>query len=64
MPAPHGFTYIEHSNGEVVISHHGKTATTLRGRRAVKFLEAITKGDPQAVMARATGNYKRGNERR
>jgi hypothetical protein len=29
MPAPHGFTYVERSNGEVVISHHGKTATTL-----------------------------------
>lgn len=63
MPASHGFTYVERSNGEVVISHHGKTATTLRGRRVVRFLEAITEGDPQAVVARATGNYKRGNER-
>jgi hypothetical protein len=26
-------------------------------------LDEVTEGDPQQVMARVTGNYKRGNER-
>lgn len=71
MPAPNGFTYVSRSNGEVVISHHGKVATVLRGHRARKFLAAVEDGDAavedgdsQALMARITGNYKRGNERR
>ena len=64
MPAPSGFTYVTRKNGEVVISHHGRVATLLRGERAAKFLKAVAEGDPQQLMARATGNYKRGNERR
>ncbi|MEX0827122.1 MAG: hypothetical protein WD184_10285 [Acidimicrobiia bacterium] len=64
MPAPIGFTFATRKNGEVVISHHGRVATVLRGERAAKFLRAIATGDPQHVMARATGDYKRGNERR
>ena len=35
----------------------------LRGRAAERFLADVESGDPQAVMARVTGNYKRGNER-
>jgi hypothetical protein len=35
----------------------------LRGDVAERFLEDVEQGDPQQVMARATGNYKRGNER-
>jgi hypothetical protein len=35
----------------------------LRGDRARDFLTAVERGDPQQLMARATGNYKRGNER-
>lgn len=63
MPAPTGFTYVTRKNGEVVISHHGRVATVLRGERAAKFLKAVAAGDPQQLMARATGDYKRGNER-
>ncbi|MGH8952249.1 MAG: hypothetical protein ACRDX9_12560 [Acidimicrobiia bacterium] len=37
--------------------------TTLRGEAAGRFLSRVAEGDPQQVMARATGNYKRGNER-
>ena len=33
------------------------------GKAAAKFLTDVERGDPQQVMARATGNYKRGNER-
>ncbi|WP_435746274.1 hypothetical protein [Microbacterium sp. PMB16] len=48
---------------EVVIQHHGRTATTLRGARATEFLAQVEHGDPQLLMARVTGNYRRGNER-
>ena len=63
MPAPEGFHYQKRLNGTVYISHHGREAATLRGSRAAKFLDEVEAGDPQEVMARWTGNYKRGNER-
>ncbi|KUO22693.1 hypothetical protein [Streptomyces dysideae] len=63
MPRPHGFTYAHHSDGTVTITHHTHPATTLRGPRATRFLTEVESGDPQLVMARWTGNYKRGNER-
>ena len=62
MPAPHGFEY-EVRGAEVVVSHHGRRATVLRGRRAGDFLAEVERGDPQQLMARLTGDYKRGNER-
>ncbi|MEA3503152.1 MAG: hypothetical protein U9R47_10285 [Actinomycetota bacterium] len=64
MSRPEGFIYIGRSNGDVVITHHGRVATVLRGRRADRFLEDVRNGDDQELMARLTGNYKRGNERR
>ena len=64
MPAPEGFEYAERKNGDVAIFHHGRLATTLRKATAERFLKAVTDGDPQELMARATGDYKRGNERR
>jgi len=64
MPNPTGYSYEERKNGEVVISHHGRVAVVLRGSRAEKFLAALEDDDDQELMARATGNYKRGNERR
>jgi hypothetical protein len=62
--SPQGFEYAQRRNGEIVIFHHGRLAATLRGSRAEKFMLSIRAGDPQQVMARATGNYKRGNEPR
>ncbi len=47
----------------MVISHVGRRATVLRGRRAVDFLAEVELGDGQELMARLTGNYRRGNER-
>jgi hypothetical protein len=38
--------------------------TTLRGEAAKRFESRIGDGDPQQLMARVTGNYKRVNERR
>ena len=62
VPGPEGFAYIVRRD-QVVISHHGRTATTLRGRRAQVFLDDVQSVDPQELMARLTGNYRRGNER-
>jgi hypothetical protein len=57
-----GFEFQERG-GEVLITHRGRKAATLRGKAAARFLEDVARGDPQQVMARATGNYRRGNER-
>lgn len=59
---PQGFEY-EQRGDEVVLRHFGKPAGVLRGWRAAEFLEAVKLGDAQELMARVTGNYKRGNER-
>lgn len=64
MADAEGFRYTERKNGEIVIFHHGKHATTLRGEAAGKFLARLDTLDSQQLMARVTGNYKRGNERR
>jgi hypothetical protein len=64
MGRPDGFSYKERKSGDVVIEHNGRLATTLRGLRAQRFLTDVQAQDPQQLMARVTGNYKRGNERR
>jgi len=61
-----GFTHRARKNGDVEILHHGRLATTLRAREAADFLaeiEGCSRADAQQLMARLTGNYKRGNER-
>lgn len=62
MPDPHGFEFVVRGT-DVVITHHGRVATILRGHRAAGFLEDVESADPQELMARVTGNYRRGNER-
>jgi hypothetical protein len=67
VPAPNGFDYTVRGDGSVHITHHGRPATTLRGARAAEFLSEADGGldasGEQEVMARWTGNYRRGNER-
>jgi hypothetical protein len=49
-----------------MIYRNGKLVTTLRGAKAGVFIEKIssaTSEDQQQLMARFTGNYRRGNER-
>ena len=61
-----GFTYRTRKNGDIEILHHGRLATTLRGSDAKEFLTEVDTADEdsaQQLMARVTGNYKRGNER-
>ncbi|GAB3812426.1 hypothetical protein [Micromonospora zhanjiangensis] len=62
MAAASGFSFQERSDGSVVVTHRGRVAAVLRGGRAAEFLAEVA-DDPQLVMARWTGNYRRGNER-
>lgn len=62
MGSPSGFAYAVRAE-EVVIRHRGIVATVLRGAKAAAFLDDVDRGDPQLIMAKATGNYRRGNER-
>ena len=59
-----GFSYVERKSGEIVISRDGTIVTTLRGAGAARFKRSLEHLDPQQAMARITGNYRRGNERR
>ena len=66
---PHdlGFTYRVRKNGEVEIFHRGRLASTLRGTDAEDFKQeaaAESSAEGQQLMARVTGNYKHGNERK
>lgn len=63
MASPDGFEWSQRKGGDVVITHHGRNAATLRGQKAIEFLDDVTDSDSQELMARLTGNYKRGNER-
>lgn len=62
MGAPSGFEF-ETRGGDVVIRHRGTVAAVLRGAKATAFLVDAERGDPQLLMAKLTGNYRRGNER-
>lgn len=63
---PSGFAYRVRKDGEVEVSHHGRSAAVLRGKVAAAFVAEVARGGEDAaqqLMARVTGNYKRGNER-
>ena len=60
------FSYRALKDGKVFIYWHEKHVTTLAGKPAQKFLariEGLEGKDAQLVMAKATGNFKHGNER-
>ncbi len=59
-----GFEYETRKSGEIVIRRGGTVVATLRRSAAHKFISDIARRDPQLVMAKVTGNYKRGNETR
>lgn len=60
------FRYQLTKNEKVFIYYENKMVTTLKGKQALKFLKKV-EGKPmkaqQLAMAKATGNFKRGNER-
>lgn len=64
---PSGFVWQQRKDGRVEIHHRGRLAATLRGTQAAAFVAEMGRLDAEAGqqrMARLTGNYKRGNERR
>lgn len=65
MPPPTSFTWSARKNGELAISRDGEVVTMIRGRVAERLtdrLESATVHEAQHLLARATGNYRRGNE--
>lgn len=61
-----GFGFEVRQNGEVAIVHRHRLAAILRGQAARQFVvqaNELPDAALQQVMARVTGNYKRGNER-
>jgi hypothetical protein len=60
------FSYRVTKDRRVFLFWHGKHVKTLKGSAAQKFLQDIVNVDEegmQLVMAKVTGNFKRGNER-
>ncbi|MCL2350861.1 MAG: hypothetical protein FWC67_05210 [Defluviitaleaceae bacterium] len=60
------FSYRITKDKKVLISYEGKQVVTLGGSKADKFIAAIQKAEGKAaqlIMAKATGNFKRGNEK-
>lgn len=61
------FSFRPTKGGGVAILRNGGTVTILRGDSARRFLAEIREASSpqqQQLMARITGNYKRGNEQR
>ena len=53
-------------DGQLLVSRGGRVVTTIRGATAAKLLGRLERAadeETQHLLARATGNYKRGNER-
>ena len=66
MAAPTGFEWSVRKNGDVAIRHRGREVTIVRGAAAARLankLDTANDAEAQHVLARATGNYRRGNER-
>lgn len=61
------FDYQVTKDGRVIVTWRGKQVKTLAGKAAEKFLAAVESLDEagvQLALAKVTGNFKRGNERR
>ena len=60
------FTYRLSKDGKVFLSWHGRQVKILKGESAAEFAEKVADLDQrsaQLLMAKVTGNFKRGNER-
>lgn len=60
------FSYKVSKDNKVFIFWHGKQVMILKGKESDKFLSKISKADnieAQLIMAKITGNFKRGNEK-
>ena len=60
------FSYRITRDRKVCIGWHGRPVTVLKGRQAEKLigdLPGMSREQEQSALAKATGNFKRGNER-
>jgi hypothetical protein len=60
------FSYRITKDRRVFIEWRGRTVTVLKGRQAEKLIAGLPRMSPeqeQLALAKATGNFKRGNER-
>ena len=60
------FTHRVTKDKKVLISYYGKPVVTLSGKKALAFItkaEGLSGKELQLVLAKVTGNFKRGNER-
>ena len=61
------FTYRTTKDGKVFIQWHGKQIMILKDQAAEKFITAIEQAEEkqaQLLMARVTGHFKHGNEKK
>lgn len=61
------FRFESFKDDRVTVYFENRAVTHLTGKQAVKFLQSAdtaNEDDQQLLMARVTGNFKRGNERR
>jgi hypothetical protein len=61
------FAYAITKDGRVRITWRSAVVVTVSGAKAARLIAALDAADPeqaQQLLARATGNFKRGNERR
>ncbi|MAM70011.1 MAG: hypothetical protein CMP91_02535 [Gammaproteobacteria bacterium] len=61
-----GFIFEIRKNGDIDIRRHGHSVTLLRGKKALQVASQLKDSEfdqQQQIMARLTGNYKRGNEK-
>ncbi|KQX06567.1 MULTISPECIES: hypothetical protein [unclassified Leifsonia] len=61
------FDYRVTSGGQVLVARGGRTVLTVSGASAARLVTTLASADErstQLLLAKATGNYKRGNERR
>ena len=64
---PEGFSYRQTKDGRLRVAFHGRQVVTLAGgdaQRLATRLEGAGHERTQLLLAKATGNFKRGNERR
>jgi len=59
------FTYRVTKAGQVLVSRDGRQVVTVSGSAAARLIPLLGVDDDtdQELLARATGNYRRGNER-
>ena len=65
---PDQFAYRVTKDGRVRVDFHGRHVVTVAGRQAERLRAALQAADGdhdavQLLLARATGNFKHGNER-